>query len=432
MITDPIAVTILLGTFIVLIVLGFHIVFAIGIATVATTVYIDIPLMTVAQNMVKGVNVYALMAVPFFIIAGEIMGSGGISNRLIEFSNSLVGWARGGLAQVNIVASMFFGGISGSSAADTSSIGSVLIPMMKKSGYDSEFSTSVTMTSSVQGILIPPSHNMVLFALVAGGVSIGELFLAGLVPGVLLGLALMVYVYILAVKRKYPVGEKFNLKATIASFWKSILGLGTIFIVVGGVVSGVFTATESAAIAVVYALIITFFVYREIPLKEINGILGRSIMTLSIVMILVGVSSAFGWLISYLKIPAFISMSILGFSDSKFIVMLIVLVLLLILGMFMDMASLILIMTPILLPIVVQVGVDPVHFGVIMILALGVGLVTPPVGSTLFIGSAIGKVSIERLSIAMLPFYGVMIVTLLIITFIPDIVLFLPNLLSDK
>jgi tripartite ATP-independent transporter DctM subunit len=427
MITDPIAVTILLATFFGLIVLGFHIVFAIGIATLVTTLYIDIPLMTVAQNMVKGINVFALMAVPFFIIAGEIMGAGGISNRLIEFSNALVGWARGGLAQVNIVASMFFGGISGSSAADTSSIGSVLIPMMKKSGYDSEFSTSVTMTSSVQGVLIPPSHNMVLFALVAGGVSIGELFLAGLFPGVLLGLALMIYVYFMARKRNYPVGDKLNVKNVFTTFWKSILGLGTVFIVLGGVISGVFTATESAAIAVVYAFIITFFVYREIPLRELNGILGRSIMTLAIVMILVGTSSAFGWIIAYLKIPAFISASILGFSDSKIVVMLIVLVLLLILGMFMDMASLILIMTPILLPIVTQVGVDPIHFGVIMMLALGVGLVTPPVGSTLFIGSAIGKVSIERLSVSMLPFYAIMVVTLLLITFIPELVLFIPN-----
>ncbi|MDW7675237.1 MAG: TRAP transporter large permease [Bacillota bacterium] len=432
MITDPIAIALLLGSFALLIILGTHIAFAIGVSTVITTMYLGIPLMTVAQNMVKGINVFALMAVPFFILAGEIMGSGGISRRLIDLSNALVGWVRGGLAMVNIMASMFFGGISGSSAADTSSIGSVLIPMMKKAGYDGEFSTAVTMTSSVQGILIPPSHNMVLFALVAGGVSIGELFLAGLVPGIFLGVALMIFVYFLSAKRNYPVGDKFSAKNALKNLWEAGLGLGTVLIVVGGVISGMFTATESAAIAVVYAFIVTFFVYREIKLREFWGILGRSVKTLSIVMILVGTAGAFGWLIAYLKIPAFISASILGFSESKIVVLLIVNVLLLFLGMVMDMASLILIMTPILLPIVTSVGVDPVHFGVIMILNLGVGLITPPVGSTLFIGSAIAGIKIEKLAKAMIPFYLVLVLTLLVVTYVPEVVLFIPELLFRK
>ncbi|MTI58077.1 TRAP transporter large permease [Geosporobacter ferrireducens] len=431
MITDPTAVAILLGVMFGLIFFGTPIAIAIGVASVITTTYIGIPLMTVAQNLVKGINVYALMAVPFFILAGEIMGTGGISRRLIELSNALVGWLRGGLAMVNIVASMFFGGISGSSAADTSSIGSVMIPMMKDAGYDGEFSTAVTMTSSVQGILIPPSHNMVLYAMVVGGVSIGELFMGGLVPGVLLGVALMIYCYIISTIRNYPIGEKFNLRAALKTTLSASLGLGTVFIVVGGVISGIFTATESAAIAVVYSFIVTFFIYREVPLSEFSGMLGRSIKTLSIVMILVGCASAFGWLIAYLKIPAFITSKILAISSNKYVLMLIINVLLLFLGMIMDMASIILIVTPILYPIAMQIGLDPVHFGVMMILNLGVGLITPPVGSTLFIGSAIAGIKIEKLAKAMIPFYVVMVIVLLIITYIPEVVLFVPKLMRN-
>ena len=429
MITDPVAVSILIGVMFGLIFLGAPIAFAIGVASVITTTYIGIPLMTVAQNMVKGINVYALMAVPFFILAGEIMGTGGISKRLIELSNALVGWLRGGLAMVNIVASMFFGGISGSSAADTSSIGSVMIPMMKDAGYDGEFSTAVTMASSVQGILIPPSHNMVLYAMVVGGVSIGDLFLGGLVPGVLLGVALMIYCYIISTIRNYPVGEKFNFKTAFKTTLSASLGLGTVLIVVGGVISGIFTATESAAIAVVYSFIVTFFIYREVPLSAFSGMLGRTIKTLSIVMILVGCASAFGWLIAYLKIPAFITSKILGISSNPYVLMMIINILLLFLGMIMDMASIILIVTPILYPIAMQIGLDPVHFGVVMILNLGVGLITPPVGSTLFIGSAIAGIKIEKLAKAMIPFYVVMVIVLIIITYIPEVVMFVPNLM---
>lgn len=427
MVTDPAAIVILLGTFGTLILIGTPIAFAIGASSVITTAYMGLPLEMVAQNMVKGVNVFAFLAVPFFIIAGEIMGSGGISTRLIKLSNALVGWIRGGLAMVNIMASMFFGGISGSSSADTSSIGSILIPMMKKDGYDGDFATTVTMASSVQGILIPPSQNMIIFALVAGSVSIGRLFLAGMIPGILLGIALMIYSYFVSVNRNYPKSEGFNLVYAIKCFANAGLGLGTVLIVVAGVVAGIFTATESASIAVIYAFIVTFFIYREIPLSAINGILTRSLKTLSVVMILVSTASAFGWLVAYLRIPVFIAEGLLAVTENRILILLMINILLLLMGMVMDMASLILILGPILLPVVTKVGVDPVHFGVVMILNLGIGLITPPVGSTLFIGSAIAKIRMEDLARAMIPFYIIMVLVLLIITYVPSIVMFMPN-----
>jgi tripartite ATP-independent transporter DctM subunit len=426
---DPIAVTLLMGTFFLLIFMGQHIAFAVGTATIITTLYLGIPLETIAQNMVKGINSFSLLAVPFFILAGEIMSSGGISRRLITLANALVGWFRGGLAMVNIVASMFFGGISGSAAADTSSLGSILIPIMKEQGYDEAFAANVTMASSIQGILIPPSHNMVIYAMAAGGVSIGRLFLGGMVPGILLGLALMIYSYFISLKRNYPVGDKFNLKNIIKATWNAGLGLGTVLIVVVGVISGIFTATESAAIATVYAFIVTFFIYREVQLSAIWGILARSIKTLSVVMLLIGTATAFGWIMAYLEIPSMITSSILGISKNPIIIMLVINLLLLVLGTMLNMVSIILILTPILLPIVQSIGIDPVHFGVIMILNLGIGLITPPVGTVLFIGSAISKVSIERLSKALIPFYGVMIITLLLVTFFPGLIMYFSNLM---
>ncbi|MEW6624545.1 MAG: TRAP transporter large permease [Bacillota bacterium] len=428
MITNQFAVMLLLGSFAILILLRVPIAFALGISSILTAAYLGMPLLVIAQGIVGGINVFVLLAIPFFILAGEIMSQGGIAQRLVQLAKALVGFMRGGLAMVNVLASMFFGGISGSSVADTSSIGAVLIPMMKKEGYDADYSTSVTIASSVQGILIPPSHNMVIYALVAGGVSVGQLFLAGIIPGVFLGIALMIFSYIVAVKRGYPKGEKLKLRSALKALRDSVLGLLTVLIVVIGVVSGVFTATEAAAIAAVYAFIITFFVYREIPLSQMNSILSNSLKTLSIVLILIGTSSAFGWLMSYLRVPAVIADTILGISDNKIVVLMILNVLLLVLGTFMDMSALILIGTPIFLPIAVSVGVDPVHFGVVMMLNLGIGLLTPPVGGTLFVGSAIGGVSIEKLSRAMLPFYAVMIGVLLIITYIPQLVMFIPKM----
>jgi tripartite ATP-independent transporter DctM subunit len=430
--TDVIAVLLLVGIFFFLLIIRTPIVFAIGFATLVTTWYLGLPLQLLLQNMVKGINTFTLLAVPFFIIAGEIMGTGGISKRLIALSNALVGWMRGGLAMVNIVASMFFGGISGSSAADTSSIGPILIPLMAEQGYDLDFATNVTMASSVQGILIPPSHNMVIYSLVAGSVSIGGLFLAGFVPGVFLGIALMVYSYIVSVKRNYPVSARFSLKRILVTFVDAIWGLLTVLIVVFGVISGVFTATESAAIAVLWATFVTFVIYREVPPSAIWGILGRSIKTLSIVMILIGTSAAFGWIVAYLKVPKMITEAILGATGNKIFILIILNLIMLFLGTLMDMSCIILIATPILLPIAMKIGLDPIHFGVIMILNLGIGLITPPVGSTLFIGSAISGVRIEKLSRALVPFYLVMIGVLIVITYIPAVSMTLPNLIMPK
>lgn len=403
--------------------------FAIGISSVITTLYLGMPLQQIAQLMVKGVNVFTLMAVPFFIIAGELMGAGGISKRLINLSDALVGWFRGGLAMVNIVASLFFGGISGSSTADTASLGTILIPMMKDQGYDEEFATNVTMCSSVQGLLIPPSHNMVMYAMVAGGVSVGRLFMAGIVPGFVLALALAVYSYWCSIKRKYPKGAPFSVKNVLTTLADSIWGLITVLIVVVGVVSGIFTATESAAIAVVWAAIVGAVVYKELTLKKIWALLERSLGTLAIVMILISTSQVFGWLLTYLKMPELVANAIFSITDNPIAVMLILNLVMLILGTIMDMSAIILVATPILLPIATSVGIDPIHFGVIMVLNLGIGLITPPVGGTLFVGSAVSGVPIERLTKTLLPFFAVMLVALLIVTFCPNFVMWLPNLI---
>jgi tripartite ATP-independent transporter DctM subunit len=331
---------------------------------------------------------------------------------------------------VNCMDSMFFGGISGSAVADVASTGTIIIPMMKMKGYDEDFAVALTVASSTQGVIIPPSHNMIIYSLAAGGVSVGRLFLAGYIPGISLGLSMMVISFIIAKKRNYPKESKVSFKDALKIGKDAFLGLMTAVIIMGGVITGIFTATESAAIAVIYAFFITFFVYKEIPLKAMKGILYNSLKTLSMVMALIAAASAFGWLMAYLRIPAKATELILSVTTNKYLLLLLINVLLLLLGMIMDMAPLILIVTPILYPIVVTtLGLSPVHFGIIMLINLAIGLCTPPVGSALFVGCAVGRISIEKVTKALMPYYLTMIIVLLLVTYIPAITMFLPNLI---
>ena len=393
-----------------------------------------IQLQDVITNMVKGVDSFSLLSIPFFILAGEIMGSGGISERLIAFANLLVGWMPGGLAMVNCVASMLFGGISGSAVADVSSLGTMLIPMMKKQGYDDDFAVGITVTSACQGVLIPPSHNMVIYALAVSGVasvSIAQLFMGGAIPGILLGIALMIMCYILAKKRNYPISEKVPKDQLLKVIIDGILPLGTIVIILVTVTFGICTATESAAIACVYAFVVAFFIIRDVKITEMGRILKNSLKTLAIVLTLIAAAKAFAGMMAMLRIPAAITNALIGITDNKYLLLLIINLLLLALGCVMDMAPLILIMTPILSPIcITQLGMHPVHFGVMLIFNLAIGLCTPPVGSALFVGCAIGKTKIEKTSKNMLPLYAVMVVMLLLITYIPAISMTVPNMMK--
>jgi len=380
--------------------------------------------------MVKGISSYSLMAVPFFITMGVLMGTGGISEKLVSLANACVGWMRGGLGAVNVLDSFFFGGISGSAAADTASLGSILIPMMAEQGYDEDFSTALTITSSVEGLLVPPSHNMVIYATTAGGISVGSLFLAGYLPGALLAASLMIGTYIISVKRNYPKGDKFSIinlfKQLLTSFW----ALGAILIVVVGVVAGWFTATESAAIAVFYSLFVSVFVYKGLNWKGVWKELNGAVETLSIVLILIATSSVFGYCLTLLNVPEMVAEGLMGITDNPIILRLLINIILLVLGMLMDMSPIILITTPILLPIAVSTGMDPIQYGIMLMLNCGIGLLTPPVGAVLFIGSAVAKRPIGKVVKASLPFYLCMVAALLLITFVPEISLWLPKVLG--
>lgn len=422
------AIAILLILFLVMILLRIQIAFAVEIASTACLLYLGLPLTNVCQQMVKGLNSFSLMAVPFFITMGCLMGAGGISDKIIALADSLVGWMHGGLAMVNIVASYFFGGISGSATADTASIGKLMIPMMVNAGYDADFSTAVTITSSVEGLLVPPSHNMVIYATAAGGVSVGALFMAGYLPGALLAISLMVFSYVISMKRNYPRGDGFQLKVFFRQLIKSIWALLAILIVVVGVVMGMFTATESAAIAVIYSLIVSLAIYKELTWKGVWKILGECIETLSIVLILCGTSSIFGYCLTYLHVPDLAATAITSITTNKILLTLLINLILLLLGCIMDMAPIILIATPILFPLAQSIGIGAIQFGVMMILNCGIGLLTPPVGTCLFIGSAVSGVKIEKIVKATLPFYAAMLIVLMLISFIPQITLIIPTL----
>lgn len=428
---NSIAILILIGGFLLMVLLRFPIAYAVALASILCLLYQGLPLAIICQQMVKGISSFGMMAVPFFITMGCLMGTGGISEKLIALADACVGWMRGGMAMVNIVASYFFGGISGSAAADTASLGTLLIPMMVEQGYDDDFSTAVTITSSCEGLLVPPSHNMVIYAMTAGGVSVGSLFLAGYLPGAILAVTLMIGSYIISVKRNYPKGEKFKISNLIKQLKVSFWALAAVVIVVVGVVGGVFTATESAAIAVIYSLIVSVFIYKGLDWKGVWNVLGQCIETLAIVLILIATSSIFGYCLTRLNVPALAANAIIGVTDNPIVLALLLNLILLILGCIMDMAPIILIATPILLPIATSIGIDPIQFGIMIVLNTGIGLLTPPVGAVLFIGSAVSKVPMERVVKATLPFYLCMVIALLLITFVPAISLGIPALFAS-
>lgn len=405
--------------------------YSVGIAT-TVTLLISLPtvpaITTIMQQMTTGVDSFALLAIPFFILAGDIMNSGGIANRLINFSKSLVGSFPGGLLYVNIISAMFFGAVSGSAAASASAIGGVLAKRMEKENYPKPFSAALNITSSTVGLIIPPSNVLIVFALAsAGAASVEALFLAGYLPGILLGFSFIVLAAIVAVRKKYPKEERVSFKQLWNDFRKAILSILMIIVVVGGIVFGVFTATEGAVIAVIYALLLSLF-YKEIQLKDLRGIIIKSSKTVAVVMFLISTSMALSWLFAYNEIPQMISEFMLTSFESPVFMLLAINLTLLIVGTFMDMTPAVLIFTPIFLPIVTQIGLDPVHFGIVMVLNLCIGLCTPPVGTLLFIGSGVAGVEVSKVIKPLLPFLGVMVLVLMLVTFIPQISMFLPNL----
>ena len=421
---------VLLGSFFVLILIGTPVAYAMGIAALIGAWWIEIPLDAVMIAIANGVNKFSLLAIPFFVLAGAIMAEGGMARRLVAFANVLVGFIRGGLSLVNILASTFFGAISGSSMADTASVGTVLIPEMEKKGYPRDFATAVTVSGSVQAILIPPSHNAVIYSLAAGGtVSIAALFIAGVLPGLLLGATLAVLCLWTAKKKNYPKGEVIPMKQALKICADALWGLMTMVLILGGILSGVFTPTESASIAVLWAFFVTMFVYRDYKWAETPKLVHRTVKTLSIVMILIAFAASFGYIMTLMQIPLQITTALTTLSDNRYVILALINLLLLALGTLMDMAPLILILTPILLPVIKSIGVDPVHFGMIMMVNLGIGLITPPVGGVLFVGAAVAKLPMEQVVKALLPFFGALLLVLIAVTYIPALSLWLPGLL---
>lgn len=419
---------ILFGIFFLGLLVGAPVAFAVGLAAVVTFLYEGLPLFVAFQRILSGISVFSLLAIPFFIFAGELMMHGGISTRLVRLASAMVGKVRGGLGMVNISSSMLFGGISGSAVADTSALGSILIPVMKEKGYDADYAVNVTVTSSVAGVVIPPSHNMILYAVAAGGgISVTQLFIAGIVPGILMCLSLAVAAYIVAVKRGYQ-GEAFpGWHALIISFIASLPGLMTAVIIVGGVLSGILTVTESGAFGAIYAIVVTGLVYRELTWASFKAAVVQSVKTTSLVMILVGCASAFSYLLALYNVPEMLTTGLIAISDKPVVIFLMLNIILLILGMIMDMAALILICTPIFLPVAMQFGMDPIQFGIIMMMNLGLGLCTPPVGACLFVGCVIGKIKIEEAVRTIWPFFLALFVALMLVTYVPAISLTLPG-----
>jgi len=422
-------IAILVFSFVTLLALGVPIAYSIGIASIFTMLFsIDsIPAFTtIAQRMATGLDSFALLAIPFFILAGQIMNRGGIARRLIEFAKVIVGMLPGGLAYVNILACMLFGAISGSAVAAASAIGGFMNPVMTKEGYSRPFSAAVNITSSTTGLVIPPSNILIVYSLASGGVSIAALFLAGYLPGILVGLALMFVAGYFAYRKKYPVGDRVKLKVAFRTFLDAIPSLTLLIVVIGGIVAGIFTATEASAIAVLYTLVLAF-IYREVKVKDIPDIFLKTIGTTAVVMLLIGTSMGMSWVMSYENIPQNVSAALLSVSENKIIVLLIINMILLVIGTFMDMTPAVLIFTPIFLPVVTELGMNPIHFGIVMVLNLCIGLCTPPVGSVLFVGCSVANISISKVIKPLLPLFVAMILALILVTFIPEISLWLPR-----
>ena len=413
--------------------LGVPIAYALGLAALAGAYWIGIPLEAVMLQVSSGVSKFAMLTIPFFVLAGAIMAEGGMARRLVAFANVLVGMVRvrGGLSAVNVLATTFLSGISGSAVADTSAIGSVMIPQMEKTGYPRVFATNVTISASVQALLVPPSHNAVIYSLATGGtISIISLFMAGVAPGLLLGTSLVVLCLALAYRDGHPRGETVALREAVKIAIDAVWGLVTLAIILGGILGGVFTAIEAGAVACLWAFFVTMFIYRDYRWRELPQLVHRTMRTVAMVMTLIAFAASVGYVMALMQVPAKVTAMLLTLSSDKNVILLLINVLLLVLGCLLDMAPSILICTPILLPVVVKFGVDPVHFGMIMLLNLGIGLCHPPVGAILFVGCAVGRVTIEQVVREIWPFYAVMFIVLMLVTYIPSISLWLPRLLS--
>ncbi len=425
---DP-GLFIIFGVFILGVVIGLPVAFVLGIAALVGFLWEGVNPAVAFQQMTSGMSIFSLLAIPFFIFAGEIMLHGGIARRLVALASACVGWMRGGLGMVDVTTSMLFGGISGSAVADTSATGTILIPAMKAKGYGVDYAVSLTVTSSIAGILIPPSHNMILYSLAAGGgISVSALFIAGIVPGLIMCLFLAVAAYIMAVRRGYPAEPFEGFRRLFWTAIDSLPGLFTAVIILGGVLSGVFTVTESAAFGAIWALLVTILVYRALSWKDFCVAVAASVRTTAVVFLLVGTATAFAYLLALYRFADLLTVGMLAISENPIIILLMINLALLFLGCVMDMAALILITTPIFLPVVLAIGMDPVQFGMVMMMNLGLGLCTPPVGAVLFVGCAIGKIRIEQVMRTIWPFYGAILLALMLTTYWPAVSLTLPRL----
>src|ERR1700758_2951051 len=426
-------ILIVVGTLLVCFALGEPIAYALGLGALAGAYWIGIPLEAVMLQVSSGVSKFAMLTIPFFVLAGAIMAEGGMGRRLVAFANVLVGLVRirGGLSAVNVLATTLLSGISGSAVADTSAIGSVMIPQMEKTGYPRVFATNVTISASVQALLVPPSHNAVIYSLATGGtISIISLFMAGVVPGLLLGFALVVLCLVIAYRDGHPRGTAVPAREALRISIDALWGLITLMIILGGILAGVFTAIEAGAVACVWAFFVTMFVYRDYRWRDLPALVHRTMRTVAMVLTLIACASSVGYIMALTQMPAKITAFFLAISTDKYVILLLINAMLLLLGTLVDMAPSILISTPILLPVMLKLGVDPVHFGMIMMLNLGIGLCHPPVGAILFVGCAVGDVTIEQVLRRIWPFYGVMFAVLMLVTYLPALSLWLPRLLG--